>query len=117
MGEIIQGMNVSPTNITKLVDGLQKDGLVRRAFDASDKRKIWVELTSDGAEVVRDSFPDVARHVESLWQGLTLEERRVLIHLLAKLRLTILTNSSEAQVASVLSLQHMLSGEPVAAYG
>ncbi|HEX5368887.1 MAG TPA: MarR family transcriptional regulator [Dehalococcoidia bacterium] len=114
MGDIIQGMNVSPTNITKLVDGLEKDGLVRRAFDPADKRKIWVELTPAGSNVVLEAFPEVVRHVDSLWQGLSPDERRVLIHLLAKLRLTILTNSSEAQVAAVASLDSDISREPIA---
>lgn len=115
MGEIIQGMNVSPTSITKLVDGLEKDGLVCRAFDGVDKRKIWVELLPAGAEVMRETFPDVVRHVDGLWQGLTLEERRVLIHLLAKLRLTILTNSSESQVASVVPIEHVMPREAAVA--
>ncbi len=117
MGDIIQGMNVSPTNITKLVDGLEKDSLVKRAFDGADKRKIWVELTPAGSDVVHETFPDVVRHVDSLWQGLNPEERRVLIHLLAKLRFTILTNSSEAQVASVVSLEHAIQREPAVSLG
>jgi DNA-binding MarR family transcriptional regulator len=114
MGDIIQGMNVSPTNITKLVDGLEKDHLVQRAFDPDDKRKIWVELTPAGAEVVLATFPAVVRHVDSLWQGLNTGERRVLIHLLAKLRLSILTATSEGQVVAVAAQAPAPLPEPVA---
>ena len=94
MTDIVQGMNVSPTNITKLVDSLERDGYVRRVGNLEDKRKVWVELLPAGAAVVEESLPDVVHHVSSLWQGLSVEEKRVLVHLLAKLRLHILTNSA-----------------------
>lgn len=94
MTDIVQSMNVSPTNITKLVDGLEKDGYVRREGNSNDKRKVWVELLPAGARAVEDTLPDVVRYVSSLWQGLTHEEKRVLVHLLSKLRLAILTQSA-----------------------
>jgi DNA-binding MarR family transcriptional regulator len=109
MSEIVTGMNVSPTNITKLVDGLERDGYVQRAGNLKDKRKIWVELLPAGACVVEDTLPDVVRHVSHLWQGLSREDKKVLVHLLAKLRLDILTHSAEEHVEGV-SVQ-----EPVAA--
>ena len=98
MTDIVVGMNVSPTNITKLVDGLERDGYVRRAGNLKDKRKVWVELLPAGAEVVEETLPDVVRHVSSLWQGLSREDKKVLVHLLAKLRLDILTHSAEEHV-------------------
>jgi DNA-binding MarR family transcriptional regulator len=101
MTDIVVGMNVSPTNITKLVDGLERDGYVRRAGNLRDKRKVWVELLPAGADLVEDTMPDVVRHVSSLWQGLTREDKRVLVHLLAKLRLDILTRSAEGQIEGV----------------
>jgi DNA-binding MarR family transcriptional regulator len=109
MSEIVTGMNVSPTNITKLVDGLERDGYVQRAGNLNDKRKIWVELLPAGACVVEDTLPEVVRHVSGLWQGLSREDKKVLVHLLAKLRLDILTHSAEEHVEGV-SVQ-----EPVAA--
>ena len=38
MTDIVQSMNVSPTNITKLVDGLERDEYVRRVGSLNDKR-------------------------------------------------------------------------------
>jgi MarR family 2-MHQ and catechol resistance regulon transcriptional repressor len=94
MTDIVQEMSVSPTNVTKLVDGLEADDLVRRVDDPHDKRKLWVELMPRGRDVAEEAFPNVARHVASLWVGLTVEEKRVLIHLLSKLRLGILANQA-----------------------
>lgn len=101
MTDIVQAMNVSPTNITKLVDGLERDGYVRRVGNLYDKRKVWVEILASGADIVEETMPYVVRHVSSLWQGMTQEEKRVLVHLLAKLRLEILTHGADEQVESV----------------
>ena len=98
MTDIVVGMNVSPTNITKLVDSLERDGFVRRVGNLKDKRKIWVELLPAGAAVVDETLPDVVRHVSSLWEGLTKDEKRVLIHLLAKLRLHIFSYDAGGHV-------------------
>jgi DNA-binding MarR family transcriptional regulator len=87
MSEIVEGLRVSPTNITKLVDGLVVDGLVRRVGHSEDKRKTWAELTDKGRHVVELAIPGVAAHTGRLWSGLTNEEKRLLIHLLAKLRM------------------------------
>jgi DNA-binding MarR family transcriptional regulator len=101
MTDIVVGMNVSPTNITKLVDSLERDGYVRRVGNLKDKRKVWVELLPAGAAVVEETLPDVVRHVSSLWQGLTQEEKHVLVHLLAKLRLHILTDNAGEHLEGV----------------
>lgn len=94
MTDIVQKMNVSPTNITKLVDGLERANYVRRVDNEHDKRRVWVELLPEGRNAVETMVPTVATHIHSLWSGLNTEEKRVLIHLLAKLRLHILTSTA-----------------------
>jgi DNA-binding MarR family transcriptional regulator len=87
MGDFVQGMHVSPTNITKLIDTLVSDGLVERVAHEVDKRKTWARLTPAGQHLLERALPDVGEHVESLWSGLDPEEKTVLIHLLAKMRM------------------------------
>jgi DNA-binding MarR family transcriptional regulator len=94
MSDIVEGLNVSPTNITKLVDGLVGDGLVRRVGHSQDKRKTWAELTDAGRQVVERAIPGVSAHTGWLWAGLNDEEKRVLIHLLAKMRLHAATDEA-----------------------
>ena len=101
MTELVHSMNVSPTTITKLVDGLEEDDSVRRVGNIRDKRKIWVELMPKGREVVEDTFPEVVRHIGGLWVGLSPQEKKVLIHLLSKLRYGILTDAAHERVESV----------------
>ena len=97
MSDIVHGMNVSPTNITKLVDTLVADGLVCRVSHEIDKRKTWAVLTPQGRNVVEKALPSVGVHVSSLWDGLTDEEKRLLVHLLAKARLAAMTAPAEEQ--------------------
>jgi DNA-binding MarR family transcriptional regulator len=93
MTDLVKGMNVSPTNITKLVDVLAKDNYVSRMPDPQDKRKFWVELMPAGARIFEETIPDVGGHVSDLWAGISDQEKRLLIHLLARLRVNILTAS------------------------
>lgn len=101
MGDFAEGMNVSPTNISKLVDSLVADGLVRRETHAEDKRKTWAYLTEQGEELLKACLPAVSAHVREIWSGLDEDEKRVLAHLLAKLRMHTLTGKS-ARALSVL---------------
>ena len=87
MGDFVQGMHVSPTNITKLIDTLVSDRLVERLAHEVDKRKTWARLTAEGEHLLEKALPDVGDHVQSLWGCLDSEEKTVLIHLLAKMRM------------------------------
>jgi MarR family 2-MHQ and catechol resistance regulon transcriptional repressor len=103
MTEIVEELNVTPTNITKLVDGLAADGLVRRVGDPTDKRRTWVEITDAGQAAFNAALPATSETTRSLWSGLTRDEKRLLIHLLAKLRLTFLTMPASKAVSSAIS--------------
>jgi len=95
IGDFAEGLNVSPTNISKLVDSLVDDGLVRRAVHEVDKRKTWAELTEAGERVMEAALPSVGRTVEETWAGLDDEEKRVLAHLLAKMRMHALATKED----------------------
>lgn len=87
MGDFAEEMSVSPTNVTKLMDTLVSDGLVVRETHEVDKRKTWAKITQLGIELVEKSIPAVGDHVKGLWEGLDEDEKRALIHLLAKMRM------------------------------
>jgi DNA-binding MarR family transcriptional regulator len=90
IGDFAEGLNVSPTNISKLVDSLVADGFVRRVDHEFDRRKTWAELTEDGIELMEAAIPAVGQAVSETWVGLDDEEKRVLAHLLAKMRMNAL---------------------------
>lgn len=101
MSEIGKGLNVSPTNITKLVNGLVGDGYVRRVVNPDDKRSAWAELTDAGKSVFEEALPGVGRHTQELWSTLSRREKKVLAHLLAKLRLNFFTLGGTAQAMDI----------------
>lgn len=47
-GVLAQGVKVSPSTLTEVVEALEEDGLVRREPDAADRRAVRVTLTADG---------------------------------------------------------------------
>jgi DNA-binding MarR family transcriptional regulator len=121
MTDIVTGMNVSPTNITKLVDVLVEDNYVRRAPDPLDKRKFWVELMPEGKRIFEEIVPDVGDHVRAFWTGISEQEMRTLVHLLSRIRLNSMTADSFAQHArSLVTPPVMVSGavarEPISTY-
>lgn len=121
MTDIVTRMNVSPTNITKLVDVLVEDNYVRRVPDPIDKRKFWVELMPAGRLIFEEFVPDVGDHVRSFWQGISEQEMRTLVHLLSRIRLNAMTSDSFAHHAkSLVSPPQMISGaaarEPISTY-
>jgi DNA-binding MarR family transcriptional regulator len=121
MTDIVTGMNVSPTNITKLVDVLVEDDYVRRVPDPTDKRKFWVELMPAGKQIFEEIIPDVGDHVRDFWEGISEQEMRMLIHLLSRLRLNALTSESfSAHAQSLINPPAMVSGavarEPISSY-
>ena len=94
MTDIGIGLNVSPTNVTKMVDGLERDGLVRRVRHDDDKRKTWTELTEEGVRSFEEALPKVLQFTDGVWGELSEDEKRSLVHVLAKLRMVLMTRGA-----------------------
>jgi DNA-binding MarR family transcriptional regulator len=50
MGELSAKLGVTARNITTIVDGLEREGLIARVPDPDDRRAILLELTQKGQE-------------------------------------------------------------------
>jgi DNA-binding MarR family transcriptional regulator len=50
-------MGVSRPNVTKLVDGLERAGLVERTPHPTDRRRVQARLTESGRRLVREAGP------------------------------------------------------------
>jgi DNA-binding MarR family transcriptional regulator len=103
MSEIGDGLEVSPTVVTRLVDSLVSDGLVRRVDHPDDKRKTWAEITEGGAALLEAEMPLMMALVEELWQGIAPEEKQLVIHVLSKLRLSLLTSAARGAVRKTVA--------------
>ena len=77
---------VTRATMTGLLDGLERDGLVQRVYDAADRRRITVRLLPAGQAVLDAVMPDYYRRVRALMAGLNEDERVLLKSTLGALR-------------------------------
>lgn len=84
-GELSQKVLKSNANLTSVVDALEGRGLVSRDRNDSDRRKVKVELTDQGRQLIEELFPRHAEVVEGELSVLSADEQRELGRLLKKL--------------------------------
>jgi DNA-binding MarR family transcriptional regulator len=77
-------LNVTSPNVTYLIDGLEREGLVTRVAHPSDRRTGFVELTAKGRELAAALVPGMAEFMGEMSKGMTDDEKRTLIELLDK---------------------------------
>ncbi len=97
MTDIGRWLGVNKANVTRLVDGLERDGLVLRIASASDRRTILVNITPSGRERLDTALPHHLKHLSDLLGPLSTDEKRMLIHLLARAREAMLSATSERE--------------------
>jgi DNA-binding MarR family transcriptional regulator len=86
MSELAEAVLLSRSGLTRLVDRLQKDGLVEREPDPSDARGLYTVLTERGRDTLRDAAGVHLAGVSRLvLDRLSEAELRQLIELMDKL--------------------------------
>ena len=82
--ELAHALDVTRANVTGLVDGLEKEGLVERQRDETDRRAQQVHLTAAGREFLHAMLPEHYERIAGLMAHLSPAERRQLTGLLVK---------------------------------
>jgi DNA-binding MarR family transcriptional regulator len=85
LGELAEMLQVSPRNVTGLVDHLEAQGLVTRVPDAEDRRSIQAQLTAEGVAKIEAIWKEALRHQVEIVQGFSEEELAQLRHLCLRL--------------------------------
>jgi DNA-binding MarR family transcriptional regulator len=85
LGDLAESLDVSPRNITGLVDHLERDALVERFPDPEDRRAIRVRLTLAGKQKLSEIKKEMGSPRHGVVAGFTEEELKQLRHLLLKL--------------------------------
>lgn len=75
MSDISTLLDVTPRSVTKLVDGLEREGLVTRQPHPEDRRALLLRLTSDGAAVCKESCLANAEATAGLYAELSPTDR------------------------------------------
>jgi DNA-binding MarR family transcriptional regulator len=69
--ELSRQLIMHRSNVTGLVDRLEKRGMVDRRDVASDRRAYRVVLSPAGAALLRQILPEYHRRAEAVWEGLS----------------------------------------------
>jgi len=83
--ELGDDLAVTRSNISGLLRGLEREGLIRREIDKNDRRRIWVHLTPAGMETLEKAWPIYEETIAERFQSLRSDERDVLLSILRKL--------------------------------
>ncbi|MDQ3067984.1 MAG: MarR family winged helix-turn-helix transcriptional regulator [Actinomycetota bacterium] len=84
--DLVERLMLTPSGVTRLLDGLQEAGLVENHNCSNDARVTWARLTQDGIETVAFVGASHTKRLQSLFRD-TLSEDEVaqLSELLGKL--------------------------------
>lgn len=83
-GEIAARLLVTTASMTAVLDTLERRGLVRRSPDATDRRRVLVDITEDGCALVDRYLPEIAALQTAVCGPLSEAERDELLRLLAR---------------------------------
>ena len=70
MSDLAAQVALSPSGLTRAVDRIEAEGLVRRASCPSDRRGAFVQLTEAGRDRLDEIIPAHLTHVEESFTGL-----------------------------------------------
>ena len=81
LGELAEMLGVAPRTVTGLIDNLERDGLVARVPDPSDRRSVQAQLTASGRERIGAMRQDAVARQTGAERDLSEEQWRDLRHL------------------------------------
>jgi len=81
LGDLAEGIDSTPRNITGLVDHLERDGLVERIPDTEDRRSVRARLTEKGRETIGGIWKEGMANQYVLAGGMSKEDLAQLRHL------------------------------------
>ena len=74
--ELVEDCGIKPATVSRLMEGMEAAGLIRRTASASDKRAVTVELTPKGAEAEEETDRISLAVSEKALRGFSAEERQ-----------------------------------------
>ena len=95
MSELSQRMMVTGGNVTGITDGLEKEGLVVREVDSTDRRVNRVKLTTEGERQFRRMAAEHEQWIADLFSALSPRQKGHLMVLLAELKAHVIASKGE----------------------
>lgn len=91
---------VTTASVTSLLDTLERRELVTRSPDPDDRRKVLVELTAAGRELVEAFLPQLVAVQTAILSGLSEPQRHQLVKALTSIRTAAAELDADAVVAA-----------------
>lgn len=85
MGSLSRTTSIEVSTLTRLVDNMEKGGLVERRRDASDARAVALHVTAAGRRLTRRILPIAERYEAVALKGFSADEAAVLRKALKRL--------------------------------
>ena len=82
VGDLAAMAIMEQSRMTKILDRMQKQGLVERRSDPKDKRRVLIHLTDQGRKRAEPVLRAAKQHEADMLAPLTLEERNMILHAL-----------------------------------
>jgi len=103
LGELLL---VSRANITGLMDHLEEKGYVKRVVDAQDRRARFARITKRAEAVLDEFMPVYYRHLKTMLEDLSDQDKQSLVTLLRKTRASLRAYSASLRAHSDGLEQH-----------
>lgn len=87
--ELSNLMNVQDSSVGRLIDRLERDGLIKRERDSSDRRVIYIKLSDEGDKLISDLIPLGIKFNKDLISGIDEKELIIYEKVLQKMLLNI----------------------------
>jgi DNA-binding MarR family transcriptional regulator len=84
-GDLADCMLIKRSNMTKLISGLEAQGLVERRASSVDKRAVDLYLTPGGESLLAGVFEEVRQHDREVTRALSPPERERLLNYLTRI--------------------------------
>ena len=85
MSELAKKMGIKSITVTQFVDALEKENLVVRIPDPSDRRATLVELSETALPIIEEASLKAGTVTEKLLEPLSFEMRKQLLQLLSEI--------------------------------
>ena len=85
LGQLAERLACVKSNVTQLVERLETDGLVRRAFDPTDRRSRLAAITDAGRRAYEEGIRIQCEAEKDLFRALSADETAQLTRLIGKL--------------------------------
>lgn len=81
---LAEQLDIDSSAITGLIDRMEKEGLVERRIDPSDRRAFCISLTEEGRKLAEAVLPVAEEFNDRLKSGLKKSEERALVNFLRR---------------------------------